>query len=193
MTSYLLQTDGVSRFTLASGSGFILLADGPISPPVVVTKPAGGGHHGHGGARYDRPKRIILPNGEHVIVHTQDEYFRLMDKLIAGLVPEAVEPVPQPSKAQVKRAKAKTAQAALKLEIPAETIEQRIAEQMALSRAAAEAKVYPVTRVSLRTKRLAPTLQDKMQFAEIARMLREAIQEENDEEEFIVNMVMELI
>lgn len=166
---------------------------GPIPLPVPLT--GGARRHARAATYYDRPKRVILPNGERIEIETQEQYFRLMDDLIAGSAPEAIEAVPAPTPGQVKRAKAKVAQAALKLDVPAALIEQRIAEQIATHHVEAEKRAagYPVTRLSLRAKRLAPTLRDQMEWAEVARLIREAIAAEDDEEDAFMQMVAGLL
>ena len=167
----------------------------PSPPPPPAAPSGGGGRRKKGLTYYDRLKRVILPNGERVEIATQEEYFRLMDDLIAGTVPEAVEEHPAPSAKQIAKARKKVQQAALKLDVPAALIEQRIAEQIATHRVETEKRIagYPVTRVTLRTKRLAPTLRDQMEWAEVARLVREAIAAEDDEEEAFMQMVAGLL
>ena len=175
--------------------GFGTGAAPPSPPPPPPPPPSGGGkRRSSGRVYYDKPRRIILPNGERVTVETQDEYFALMDDLIAGLVPEAVEEMPKPSAKQVQKAKKKVQQAALKLDIPQAVIEERVQADLSKRRQDTERKatVYPVTRITVRAKQAAPDQFEEIRFEMIAQAIREAFEAENQEDEAFMMMVAEM-
>lgn len=79
MADYIVQeVDGVSRFTLEDGSGFILLEAGP-----AAIQGAGSESSGH-----RRPRRILMPDGRIVYPQNEDERRHLIAEIFSSIAKE---------------------------------------------------------------------------------------------------------